>query len=599
MPAKYPDTSPAEIEAISMFMSILDKVHVKPYLNYMDKIPNYDGYLELTDDNQIPVGKVDVQVKILPEKDASDPKYQCDIDFIEYCDTSLSPVLLVLVDVKNAVAYWLFVSRYFREPMQVRDHANSVCVHIPLENRVARDDTRYVQEWMEIVKEYRVRLQTYPELLEENSKSKAAIKALAQRSSAVLGIEKVEFTNVHKFLDELNVQLDTSFSLVKRIVFPQCWKIGVAYGNYTDTQVTYILYPISSNKNDLQIKEISDYTIDELRKEGLVFSIHYQDNPIKNEPEIQARRHIIENTNPILKKRMLPIRNIVLANEVLIAFMDKYRDCLGIDNRNRYELIEVEHAILRYFPLWIDEALNQKGLRLGLKGYVDPSLILCQISRSEIDRISRIASTLAARGERPSKTFILGTDDFPLPIIIDAIKWLKSQAETCINRLYFPRGFDRLTTGSNWIWSFYTPEELLENSRILFTLLPEVYDSMVRQSFPGLAEEIGYYNGFNELIIVIDVGIAYATSGPTLWRYEVLNKDSKENKTHVYMKGKDELPITGWPQDQDIVINGHNCSVVSSSQSAFDVVYRDYPLFDMVYSMLEKRVKMALLGEQA
>ena len=49
-PAKYPSTNASESRAITVFKYILSEF-VKPDIREMDKVPNYDGYLEITNEN--------------------------------------------------------------------------------------------------------------------------------------------------------------------------------------------------------------------------------------------------------------------------------------------------------------------------------------------------------------------------------------------------------------------------------------------------------------------------------------------------------------------------------------------------------------------
>ncbi len=97
-PAKYPKTNTAESDAIVIFENIINRQNVKTHINKMDKIPNYDGYLEITEDDQTPIGIIFVQLKKLSDDELKDPKYQCQSKFLSYCETSNFPVLLIVVD---------------------------------------------------------------------------------------------------------------------------------------------------------------------------------------------------------------------------------------------------------------------------------------------------------------------------------------------------------------------------------------------------------------------------------------------------------------------------------------------------------------------
>ena len=537
MPAKYSDTSVAELEAIITLEDLLDKIHVKPFINSIDKIPNYDGYLELTDDNQVPIGKVDVQVKKLADN-ATDPKHQCNKDFIEYCEMSTIPVLLILVDTSNRIAYWVHISRELSRTLETREDAASVCVRIPVENRISKDDTDYFGKWVSIIEEYRKRIQDFPQIYERLKE----IDGLLAKSNSILGAEKNEFETIHRFLDELNTLLDTDFHIIKKILYPGYWKIGIAYGEFSKTRLTYALYPIPIERNDLQIKQLPD-DIGKALEKHLSFSGHFQNNPIHDQPERYARREILKDATRIIENRWLPIRSIPLANEVLIDFVDKCGKSLGLKQGDRCALKDIKAVILK-FP--------------------------------------------------PKRIIIVGRDRFPLSVMQDAVQWLESKGETEIRRLFLPRSFDGQASNRFRIWSVYSPKATLENTRILFREFPGTYRAMIQYSFPNLKEELDFYNGFDELIIVIEVKDRYVDDAPTIWKY-YLKKDSGEKKISIFMKGKDELPITGWPPlDKEIVIGREKCIVISCSQSIYEAIYKDCPLLDLVYQTLEERLKVIL-----
>lgn len=81
-PAKYSKTDTAEADTLAIFNYIINKERIKPYLQQRDKTPNYDGYLEITKENQTPIGKIEVQIKKLNKKNENNPKYQCDFSLL-------------------------------------------------------------------------------------------------------------------------------------------------------------------------------------------------------------------------------------------------------------------------------------------------------------------------------------------------------------------------------------------------------------------------------------------------------------------------------------------------------------------------------------
>lgn len=67
-PAPYPMSSVLESNAIFTLQFIIDTRRIKLDIKTLDKIPNSYGIIEVVNDAQIPIGKIDAQIKILEQK---------------------------------------------------------------------------------------------------------------------------------------------------------------------------------------------------------------------------------------------------------------------------------------------------------------------------------------------------------------------------------------------------------------------------------------------------------------------------------------------------------------------------------------------------
>src|SRR5688572_21681481 len=94
-PAPYPSTSSAEMDSRTIFLNLIDPRFMKADIRVLDKFPNCDGIIEITTENQHPVGKVEIQLKTMKAKDYATPKFQCEKSFFSYCQFSALPVILV------------------------------------------------------------------------------------------------------------------------------------------------------------------------------------------------------------------------------------------------------------------------------------------------------------------------------------------------------------------------------------------------------------------------------------------------------------------------------------------------------------------------
>jgi hypothetical protein len=80
-PAPYPPNTTEKLEAITTLEGLLDKRFVIPHLSKLDKVPNTDGHLEIVDQDRRPLGKLEVQVRKIPDGATS---YSCPVELVAY-----------------------------------------------------------------------------------------------------------------------------------------------------------------------------------------------------------------------------------------------------------------------------------------------------------------------------------------------------------------------------------------------------------------------------------------------------------------------------------------------------------------------------------
>jgi hypothetical protein len=596
-PAKYPSTNASESRAITVFKFILSEF-VKSDIREMDKVPNSDGYLEITNENYEPTGKIEVQIKGISGGCSGEPKYQCSLKFLSYCESCILPVFLILVDTKSEVAYWIFISRELLKNLvlKLNPDSESISVKIPSNNIIRRGNADYLVEWQKIIEDYRMKICYYDPLLEEKTNIEKKYDTFKQEYNLV-GIEKSEFKNIHKFLDNLNMYLDTDFSIIKDLYYNSCWKLGLAYGYYSEDKIKYLLYPINYFKNDLQIREISGKLKDELRNYDEI-SI-YPNNPIHLQPENYAKELVIKKVTEICDKKLLPLSNMSLFREVIFGFIDNLHKCLGLKVKNSYTIYEIRHSFYTYLPIWVDEVLTNGNVNLGyhplFKPYIDPGFLLTQLNREKKEEFDKKVNERIRNCQFNSRSLVLGTRDFPLKLISNFLEssFLNDFGE--INRLYIPPNFKRPTNGSHSIWSYYSPEEVFENIKTFFNEFPDVYDATIDYCFPKLKKELKFFNDFDTLIVVIEVHDNYTNLNycPSIEYYYLRNEDANsEKEIKVYMKGRDHIPINRKIDFQsNICIDGKSYTVKTGSSGMLTFIFERLPMFDFLYKTLRERMK--------
>ena len=439
--------------------------------------------------------------------------------------------MLIVVDIKNEVAYWRLIDTNFLKTLKIKENAKSVNVDFPKENIIKKGNSDYLEEWKEIIREYQIKIYGYDSLEKDHENLKKSYALLSSKSNPLLGLEKPEFENLHKFLDKLNMQLDIDFFIIKKIFYNSCWKLGIAYNNYTKNEMTYMLYPINFSKNELQIKEISNKLKDELSKVGLSLNSHYRENPFYNRPEDYANEFIKIKIEKIFEKKLLHINHISLFREIMFSFIDKFHDCLGLQIKNYYTIEEMRFSFNIYLPIWIDEVLSNKKISLGKQGFIDPDSILSKLNQKELNEFDTKVKERIHKSQLNGNSFIIGNKTYPLKLIVLLLNSSEFNDITGINRLFIPPNYERLErSDNNFIWSAYSSEDIKTNITRFYNEIPAIYDCTIDAFFSSFKNDLKFFSGFDKLIIVLNVKDGYKSHDdiPTMNLYYLKNREIEE-----------------------------------------------------------------------
>ena len=149
---KYPSSDKPEHEAIDVLNYLLDE-RIKSHLDSRDKTPNHDGWLELINEKNEPMGRINVQVKKLPEKHTDNPKKQIKTKNLAYCFVSNDPFVLILVDVRDEVGYWAYISKQWYRTEKLTEQKSKIVY--PGENKpITETDTEYINTWQSLIQHH-------------------------------------------------------------------------------------------------------------------------------------------------------------------------------------------------------------------------------------------------------------------------------------------------------------------------------------------------------------------------------------------------------------------------------------------------------------
>ncbi len=125
--------------------------NIRPHLKDEDKTPNIDGQIEILDDNLIPIGKFDVQLKSTNNFKKNPPSFQVEVSFLAYCNQINVPALFIYVSLDENIAYWKYMSTEFLRSLNWEHCKKSKVIKFESCEIISLDKQDYVVEWKNII----------------------------------------------------------------------------------------------------------------------------------------------------------------------------------------------------------------------------------------------------------------------------------------------------------------------------------------------------------------------------------------------------------------------------------------------------------------
>lgn len=585
--SSYPINAIREVEAITALRSILDPSRIMPHIDELNTIPDIDGYLDILDETRSPVGKLDVQVKKLPDHEGTDPKLEIKVTLYGYASKATNnPVLLIGVDIGSKIAHWVHI------PIDstFKPGQENTTVHFPLNQIIDGHNTRYVVDWLQIARDFQWKLRHYTE--KEN-----AFLRLSKIVNAAGGASKTEFREIHSFLDSINYSLDGDYSLIKRRYYSAAWKVGLAYYNYSVNSISYTVFPIPYELNDIQIKEVDEKSGAEFLALNAV-SIFPDANPIKKNPSQHATDFIRTLLDEILKNRMLEHRNSqTLATEFLFAFVDTYAEEMGLEIKDTYKLAEIEEGFYHLW-VWVDQAIRflirekrySKPSDLGFgRPYIDPGLLKSLVAPQMHEIEAEVGKIIKAGG--PFPTYPLGSEKVPFGMFTEFEAFLLSTRVTEIQRLYRRQDFSRLEKSGGLKWATYSVADLEWNLRVFFENFPSAYGSMLQQNFPRLKDQLKPFGGATRVAVFFDAKEEYKSmqEAPSIMFYYLKGANEQELRIDLRKKGEDtnlEQSLAKIKLGENVQIDGESYVWIGGPRMVLDFIFEDLPLLTLIYEQM-------------
>lgn len=587
-PAQFPACDTEEQDAIAVFSYIIDRSKVKTEPASRDKKPNVDGFLSIVDEDSTAIAELEYQLKKLPPGAADDPKFSCPISLFAYSDICLNPVLLICCDIDNEVAYWIYICDELKEKFKSKISQNkSITLHFPPENVIKKNNNTYIYHWVEICNDL-INLRDNGLLLQKENEE------LRKISNPALGISGKQIEEIHKFLDILNGSLDNEYLKVKQILYPGSWKIGIAYSYYNTDGLSYSLFPIPLDVNDLHIKQLDPELRKSLQAKGCSFTSYFGNNPIKSDPKVISNKIIKEKIEQILKYKFLNHENEFLAQEYFFSVIDCYLTQCDLESKDTYSIEDLNHAHLSIHR-WVKTALfyltnakNQPDYiknHMSSRRYYDLDLIISSLSEDERLVVKKLIH------DSQIETFSIpsipiASRKFIFRHFSEFYQYLKRNRIKQIFRPYPKKDYSLTKIYGDWIYSVHNPDDVNKKMHVFFNNLFPVYNSIVQQNFPLLFNDLSLFNGSNVLFIQYQLFNKYSMNQQPVCDILGLKNDSLE-KWKIDIVDQTNKGLISYLGDKQVKLPKEiKGTIINERWQILDFIFDDLPMMNFIYKHL-------------
>lgn len=557
-PAPYPTTDAAEQKAVSVFLNLIDPTKVKADIRTRDKVPNVDGTIEIVDSDQVPVGKVDVQIRKIRRGATT---YSCSAKLVAYSSVSTLPLILVCVDADSERAFWRQITRTMPE---FKEQQASFTIHFdPISDSIEATGL-YLLKWTEIISDYRERIARYP-LLSQDVANKLTLVHASRR-------DKLFF---QKYIDAINRLLDIDFIVVKELLFPDVWKLGVGIIHSDESGVSYQLYRVRYGEPIPLVCVLRGaFPINDLPG-STPESRHYSTWDYLGDAEEAGARYVLERVKRVVEARSLPVHGRLMSADILLGFVDKYPQCLGLLPGQR-----------SYSTKELSDALNSH--LLGVCAAIARQMSLGGLARVDLDLdlVSRFLSRTRVAPIPPSESrthFAVGSRVFPLKSVFDSLRYLQTNDISEVQRPFSRR--DRPLVSGDYIWAGYTEDAEVHRAQVVLGASLDEYAAFLKGNRLTFAQNRYLDANISVLFEYVPSDRTPSGQGPILHEYHLDN--SRRGLPRLLVRaGPGEASEHAWPPFPQISFDGEEYECTFFSGSTADFLFEAMPVRNLIYRML-------------
>jgi hypothetical protein len=588
-PAAYPSRNTEEIDAICEFEHLLNRKFAKSDLKRLDTRPNTDGTIELVDEEQRPIGKIEVQVRKIPDGQTS---YQCPVELIAYSERIALPFILICVDVGNKKAYFCHLHRSMMPELKP-DQQSFVIKFDPKVNSVT-NETQYLRQWIEITQDYNRRVSDYPRLRQIESQLNLS------------HISKTDRIYFQEYIDHVNRLLEFDFPVVKEQFFNGVWKLGAGVSSADPEQVAFLIYSIYPGDPAILVSGLpSPFEKPSIGENSKIVEHNFRARSALKHPKLEAEGFVFDYLKQIIQGKRLSLHGKHLATEYLFWFVDHFGASIGVEEADRLNVKQLNYGISVYLPAWASLAVPRflgELIRLNKNNVQAIAPVLAAppfehiANTIPVDMLARLPSELLPR-HQPTKNEVLDlikSEDNLRPVqvcfheaspqsLIDAVDFLLSVNVEWIERPYKPR-----SSAPDMIWSGYDVEALRHNMRTILVDSMDEYRMFVERNQIPLKNSL-YLHQPAAIIYVANLTECANARGfansPYLKKYIVKNEDSKIPK--VTLIDTSEAQVDFIVEKQILKLRGIEREIIGGGNGGPDGLFDKRPILTRFYSMLQ------------
>lgn len=425
----------------------------KAQIELEDKKANIDGYIELLDSSKRICGKITVQVKTVSPGYEGLNKYPCPTSLFAYAEVTTDNVFLLAVDHSCNKVLWKHISRRMLKENRGKESQGTITIHFENHEELYADNVEEtLLKWLNICKSLAEFLCNEEDIVEENKLLK---DRLLQMPENKITLNQQDVSEIQIFYDEYNRLLNNDFSCIRRTLFPNLWKRGIAIYSYSDTQLEYSLFNIKNGELVSPIVQLPQRSIFNLEHNHDFALFSCSNNKIKENARFHSLEIIKKNVEDFLKKRSVIPFDEEFLKEYIHDFVDANRRFLHLEKSSELNV----STLLNYFQI-------------------------------KYPNIEKYPTHLISGG----KSIYLNT-------VYDALNCLKELGYENIPYPY-PRKGNYGNTGM--VYDSFSSLDALKKSKLVILNTIRAYQNFIQSDFPLLATDLDAFYGGNLISVFVD-----------------------------------------------------------------------------------------------